>query len=195
MKQLKIEFLYEHPVHKGYACDEEGNVYSLKNGKIRKLKPANNGNDYLQFDVFKDGKRVAKPRLNRFVWECIKGEIEDGYEVDHLDFDRENNCIDNLLARPASENRTRKSEEGRRRNTEAIKKKWKDEKFRKRYTEAVKKAKSKPVLQFDKQGNLIAEFPSAREAERQTGVSNTHISACCLGKLNSAGGFIWRYAS
>ena len=181
MEQLKIEFLYEHPVHKGYACDEEGNVYSLnynRTGKVRKLKPGKSKDGYLHFGIFKDGKQVSRPRVHRFVWECIIGEIPDGYDVDHLGFDRQNNRIENLKAIPASENRARKSEEGK-----------------KRQAEATKKANSQPVLQLDKQGNLIAEFPSAREAERQTGVGNTHISECCKGKLRKTGGFIWRYAS
>ena len=174
MEQLKIEFLYEHPLYKDYACDEEGNPYSMKNGKIRKLKPANNGNGYLDFGVYKGGKRVAHSLVHRFVWECIKGKIEEGYEVDHLDFDRENNCIDNLLAIPASENRARQSEEGKKKKAERL---------------------SKAVLQLDKQGNIIAEYPSTIEAERQTGIAQSNISSCCLGKYKQANGFIWQYAS
>ena len=36
-------------------------------------------------------------------------------------------------------------------------------------------------------------FESVIEAERQTGVANAHISACCRGKRKTAGGLIWRY--
>ena len=51
---------------------------------------------------------------------------------------------------------------------------------------------SKPVLQIDKTTNkLIAEYPSLREVERQLGIS--HISECCLGKRNTAGGFKWKF--
>ena len=52
---------------------------------------------------------------------------------------------------------------------------------------------SKPVLQFSKDGELIAEYSSAREAERQTGCHNQHICNCCKGKIKSCGGYIWRY--
>ena len=178
MEQLKIEFLYEHLLYKDYVCDEEGNVYSLKNGKIRKLKPCLNKDGYLHFNICKDGKQVAHPRVHRFVWECIKGAIPDGYHVDHLDFNRSNNSIENLKAIPSSENQARLSKDGR-----------------KRQVEATKKANSQPVLQLDKQGNLIAEFPSASEAARQLGCNRCHISECCKGKLRKTGGFIWRYAS
>ncbi len=51
------------------------------------------------------------------------------------------------------------------------------------------------ILQFSKSGEFIAEYPSTREAERQTGCYHTNISACCKGKYKSTGGYIWMYAS
>ena len=54
-------------------------------------------------------------------------------------------------------------------------------------------ANTKPILQFSKSGELIAEYSSIHEAERQTGCNRGHISSCCKGKRKSAGGFIWRY--
>lgn len=52
---------------------------------------------------------------------------------------------------------------------------------------------SKQVCQYDKQGNFIAEYYGASEAERQTDIANSSIIACCKGKLKSAGGYIWKY--
>ena len=40
-------------------------------------------------------------------------------------------------------------------------------------------------------GTIISEYPSAMDAERQTGVK--HISKVCRGERKSAGGFIWKY--
>ena len=51
----------------------------------------------------------------------------------------------------------------------------------------------KPVLQFSKNGEFIAEDPSAHEAERQTGCYNGSICQCCKGKRKSCGGYIWKY--
>ena len=51
----------------------------------------------------------------------------------------------------------------------------------------------KPVLQFSKDGKLIAEYLSLNEAERQTGCNQGNICRCCRGKLKSTGGFIWKY--
>ena len=51
---------------------------------------------------------------------------------------------------------------------------------------------SKTVLQIDKNTNeVISEFPSIHQVERQLGIS--HISECCLGKRNTAGKYKWKY--
>lgn len=50
------------------------------------------------------------------------------------------------------------------------------------------------VLQIDRYTNeIIAEFPSAAEAERQLGYSDAHISQCCNGKQKTSYGYIWKY--
>ena len=59
----------------------------------------------------------------------------------------------------------------------------------------VAKLKSKPIRQYSINKELITEYPSIREAERQTGFSNTNISACCKRKpyCNTRYGYIWRF--
>jgi group I intron endonuclease len=54
--------------------------------------------------------------------------------------------------------------------------------------------KSKAIQAFDKDGNVVMEFPSTQEAERQGYGNHSLISKCCLGKRKSHGGFIWRFA-
>ena len=49
------------------------------------------------------------------------------------------------------------------------------------------------ILQFSKDGELIAEYPSTREAERHTGCNQGSICKCCKGRLKTCGGFIWKY--
>ena len=77
--------------------------------------------------------------------------------------------------------------------------------FGKRHSEESKKKMSeakignhnrpqKPVLQFSKTGEFIAEYPSIMEASRQTGCNKGHICNCCKGKQKSACGYIWKYA-
>ena len=52
---------------------------------------------------------------------------------------------------------------------------------------------NKPVIQFTKEGEFIAEYESALVAKNITGIDSSNISKCCLGKLKSAGGFKWTY--
>lgn len=53
----------------------------------------------------------------------------------------------------------------------------------------------KPVLQYDKQGNFIREWPSAKIAKRETGAKN--IFEVASGYKNqmykSSGGYVWKY--
>ncbi len=50
-----------------------------------------------------------------------------------------------------------------------------------------------PVLQFDKQGNFIAEYKSMGEAYSKTGVPSSAICEVCKGRRKSAHKFIWKY--
>lgn len=52
---------------------------------------------------------------------------------------------------------------------------------------------SKAVEQYTKNGEYIKTFGSTMEAQRETGVAHTNISACCLGKRKTTGGYIWKY--
>lgn len=53
--------------------------------------------------------------------------------------------------------------------------------------------KTKPVIQYDENGNRIASYNSARIAELQTGISHKLISAVCNGNKRIAHGYIWRF--
>lgn len=54
-------------------------------------------------------------------------------------------------------------------------------------------SRSRPVSQFSLDGSHVADFPSTREAERQTGVKCESITRCCRGKYKHAGGYHWQY--
>lgn len=58
----------------------------------------------------------------------------------------------------------------------------------------IKLASSVPVYQFDMNYQFLNEFPSVREAARQLNIpSKSGIRDCCVGRLQSSGGYIWRY--
>jgi hypothetical protein len=51
----------------------------------------------------------------------------------------------------------------------------------------------RPIRQYDLKNNFIKEFDSITEAASITGCNRRNISTCALGKVKSAGGFIWKY--
>ena len=59
--------------------------------------------------------------------------------------------------------------------------------------ERVAKALGKPIGQYELDGQLIKIWPSAREAERQIGVSQGGIWGATNGIYKQAYGFIWKY--
>ena len=74
-------------------------------------------------------------------------------------------------------------------------------KISKEHKQKIGKQNSKKVIQYDFQGNKLAEFLSATEAERYiNNKPNAHwkelrnnIDACCRLKQKSAYGYIWKY--
>ena len=52
---------------------------------------------------------------------------------------------------------------------------------------------SKPVLQFDKYGNFIKEFPSILSAASSLNKSRPFIWNCLKVIVKTAGGYIWKY--
>ena len=72
---------------------------------------------------------------------------------------------------------------------------WCDAKYNVRYGTGLKRrsiAQSKPVLQYDLQGNFIREWESTMECDRN-GFCSRHVADCCNGKRKTHKGFIWRY--
>lgn len=49
------------------------------------------------------------------------------------------------------------------------------------------------VVQLTIYNEYIAEYKSAREAERITGICNASILSCCKGKQKTSGGYKWMY--
>lgn len=76
---------------------------------------------------------------------------------------------------------------------------WCDAKYNNNYgtrNKRVAEKMSKLVLQIDiKTNEVIAEFPSTMEVQRQLGISISNISECCNNKPhhNTAYGFKWKY--
>ena len=90
----------QHPIFTNYGAKEDGTILNLRT--MRNLKPWMNNRGYLRVCVCLNKKR-KKYLLHRFVYECFRGEIPPELQVDHIDNNKKNNCIDNLqLLTPAA---------------------------------------------------------------------------------------------
>ena len=52
---------------------------------------------------------------------------------------------------------------------------------------------SKRVRQLDTEGNIVAEWPSIMEVEREEGYRASYISRCCNGFFDTAYGYRWEF--
>lgn len=66
-------------------------------------------------------------------------------------------------------------------------------KYLKQAVENSKKVTSKIVYQYDLKNNFKKEYPSVKEASRQTNIKFQNICNCALGNQTHSGGFIWKY--
>ena len=142
--------------------------------KEKILKPRLIRNGYYQVDLCKNSK-VRHYMVHRLVYEAFNGTIPEGLQVNHINEVKSDNRLSNLNLMTAKEN----SNWGTR-NERRVKKQ-------------INGKKSKPVLQYDLNDNLVKKYPSAHQVERETGFDNGYIIACCKGKYNTAYGYKWRY--
>lgn len=178
-----------------YEVSDCGAVRSLQfKGKkrIKYLRNAKTPDGYEIIGLYREGKKKMF-YVHRLVWETFNGKIPDGYEIDHINAVRGDNRLDNLRVVTHKENSNNSITLVR--NRETNQRKSQDTKWRKNQREGTRKACNKPVLQLDKvTGEVIRRWDCAADAWRELSIYNSSISACCLGKLNSAGGYRWCFA-
>lgn len=184
MREKQLELIFPEEVEiwadiEGYVglyqVSNWGRVKSFKQstrGKI--LKPANNGHGYLHVVLSKDGKSKTI-KVHRLVATAF---IPNPYglpQVNHKDENPLNNRAENL--------------------------EWCDGAYNSKFgtrTDRISRAntngkKSKRVFQYSITGELVKEWVSVNEVQRQMGWDERNISACCLGKIKTAYNYKWRY--
>ena len=159
------------------------------------LKPYISNSGYLLVGLYKQQKRNRK-LLHRLVAEAFIPNPDNKPEIDHINTIKIDNTvflnedgsinyektnlrwttrkenINNPLTKAKMQINARKPSKG---------------KYGKKHH------RSKPIIQYDKEGNFIKEWDCANDVERVLGISNKHIGSVCLGKRKSCGGYIWKY--
>ena len=142
----------QHPIYTNYGAKEDGSILNLKT--MRCLKPSTTNCGYLKFHACKNGKR-KNYQVHRFVYECFRGDIPSELQVDHIDNNKLNNCIDNLQLLTPAANSQKAPVGNRRKNCRRL---------------------PIPVISICLETGERQTFPSMREAARALGVDCGSIS-------------------
>lgn len=163
-----------------YQISSTGKVRSFtrwKNGDELKLHITTTGYYYVHL-VGKGRNDIARKMIHRIVAETFIPNPNDLAEVNHIDGDKLNNCIENLEWVSREQNIQHAYSIG------LIKKRV--SKFN---------PNSKIVIQKDKNGDVVKEWDSVADIHREKGYSTNSIICCCnkKPKYHTAYGYKWEY--
>ena len=140
----------------------------------RVLVPLLSSNGRYHFSLYKDGKQNSVSRASIVARAWVEG-YKDGYEVNHIDENEQNDSIENL--------------------------EWCSHLYNMRYGTRTKRAiskmietKGRKVIAKTKAGEIVDVFHTIADACRKYGCSSSNISRCCSGKIKSLVGLRWEYA-
>lgn len=171
MTELKEEWrdIEDYP---NYQVSNLGRVKSLGNDKNRKEKILKGGKNiwgYLYVSLWKEGKG-KNYTIHKLVAQSFLDNPNNLLEINHIDEDKTNNCVENL--------------------------EYCDRSYNNNFGTRNKRASAscrKPILQFSKEGEFIKKWNSIVEVKKDLGFNQSNISSCCRGRYKTAYGFIWKY--
>lgn len=151
-----------------YLVSKIGEIYCIKTNKIKVIDKELTG--YCRIRLFNDSNKQGK---NFYVHQLVAKTYipnPNNYDkINHKDFNKHNNTIDNL--------------------------EWCTDSMNMIHNAVNKPETSKKVKQINKDTDeVIKVFDSIKEAAISTGSNNTSIIHCCSGKYNTANGYKWTYA-
>lgn len=150
-------------------CVGENTPTHLKGKILKQHIQVKYGKKRCQTILSKNGIK-EEPIIARLVYKAFVGEIPEGMQINHIDEDPSNNFVWNLNLMTPKENSNYGTRNKRLGETFKLNGKL-----------------SQPLDQIDRiSGEVLASYPSAKEAARQLGVGQCNISRC------ANGGFYWK---
>lgn len=155
-----------------YQISNLGRVKSLnykRSGEEKILKSCTDDNGYYQVSLSRNGKNKTC-KIHRLVAEAFIPNPNNLPQVNHKDEDKNNNIPNNL--------------------------EWCTAKYNSNYGTRITRMKDKlkrVILQFTKDGKLIKKWDSIIDVQNELGIKQSNICKCLKGKINSIGGYQWKY--
>jgi hypothetical protein len=164
-----------------YYVTDTGEVYSRKmynnpNGRIRKLKPYVDSTGYPRV-VLSEHSKPKSIRVHYLVASAFLPKGKNDKCVNHKDGNKQNNNVSNLEWCSYSHNIKHSFEVLGRKISILLGKEH---------------PKAKKIYQI-KNGQVVAEYYGAGEAERYTGIKRANIQRVLSGYNKTAGGFVWKH--
>ena len=146
---------------KGYKISNYGRV---KNHKGRITSGSNHESGYLWVSI-----SPKQYLLHRLVAQVFIPNTENKKQVNHIDGNKQNACVNNLEWCSGSENSKHAHDKGLHPNT-------------------------KSIIQYDLNMNKLNEFKSQKEASKQLNICHKRINKCCNGRAKTCSGFIFNFS-
>lgn len=168
---------------------EKGTIYSLR--FKRNIGTINNCG-YVRVKPINGYKHYT---IHQYIWMVANGcDIPEGYDIHHIDGNKQNNSIYNLELIEHSSHMVKHkqniSDETKRKISETLKgfKHSEETKWKIRKNSPLKKK----VGQYTLDGELVKIYDSISEVPSNN-FKQSNISNCCNGKRKTHKGFIWRF--
>lgn len=178
-----------------YSVDTDGNVWALNykcskgKGETKQIKPAHDKKGYLRVSLKGNTQKVHRliamafiPNPNGLPQVNHKNEIKDDNRVCNLEWcDNKYNCSYGTKPQRTREQVSGNGNPfyGKRHN---------------KHTKTILSEKiSKPIIQYNLNGDFMKEWKSCTEVDRVLGYDKAAINRCCHGKQTTSYGYMWRY--
>lgn len=172
-----------------YSVDTDGNVWSYRNSKRKKLRPAKDGKGYLRVSL-----KGHTQKVHRLVALAFIPNPHNYSQVNHKNEKKTDNSVTNLEWCDNTYNQrygtlpSRKSE-----NEKGEGNPFYGKHHNEKTKHILSDKNSKPIIQYTLEGEFVKEWKSCTEVDRVLGYDKAAINRCCLGKQTTSYGYIWRY--
>ena len=151
-------------LYPNYEVSDQGEVRNAKTKRLLSLNKRIRG--YVYVHLHQDGKSKVVT-VHRLIASAFIPNPNNLETVNHINYIKDDNRVENLEWMSYSENSGNKNPH--------------------------KIIVGKQIEQLDLNGNILAEFDSISQAARELHINRGSINQVCLGKLKTAGGYIFRY--